>query len=642
MAHHIRYNTKKWLPLIAVLISIVGLYISYRHNYLLFHSLVELFSIIVSFTLFLLVWNSRHIIQNNFFLFIGITYLFVGCFDLLHTLSYSGMGIFPNRGGNLPTQLWISARYLQTSGFLIALLVLKKKFNENWVMTILGLISIFLLFCIFDWKIFPACYIEGKGLTRFKIYSEYLISGLFVTSAIFLYKRRRLFLSSAVFGYLMAAFGLTIASELAFTEYISPYDNANLLGHIFKTAAVYLIYRALVEEGLRRPYETLFADLEQAKNQLQQAHDELEIRVQKRTEELARSEERFRLITETIQDVFWMCTPGITRILYVSPAYGLIWGRNPEKLRESPQSFIDYVHSDDRPAVWAALEGHLHGKWELEYRIVRPNNEIRWIRDRGYPIYNQEGGIRYMTRISSDITEYKQAMEQILVNQKELHRLTAELEITEERERRKIAIDLHDSILQILAFSTRELEGIQPYLHTDHLARVEEVRRHLEQSITQMRTLIFNLSPSILYELGLEAALEDLLHEFFARQSIKYRFSGPEDSIDLPEYTRILLYRAVRELLVNITKHAEASKVNISLGKNSHFIQIVVEDDGKGMDLSEITKTNQRRGFGLVSMTKRLENIGGGFALKSGPQKGTKITLTAPLTDGHFSERTRP
>ena len=130
-----RQLTKKYYPgIILFMISfLIGLYFVSIYSYLLFHSLAELFSIVVAFGIFTIAWNSRHILDNPYFLLIGNAYLFIGGLDLLHTLSYKGMGIFPDSGANLPTQLWIAARYLESLSFVIAPFLTERKVKANQI-----------------------------------------------------------------------------------------------------------------------------------------------------------------------------------------------------------------------------------------------------------------------------------------------------------------------------------------------------------------------------------------------------------------------------------------------------------------------------------------------------------------------------
>ncbi|MBI5212982.1 MAG: hypothetical protein HY957_06360 [Nitrospirae bacterium] len=145
-------------------------------SFLLFHSIVEIFSIIIAGSIFMFTWNSRRFMDNSYLLFIGIAYLFVGGMDLLHTLAYKGMGVFQGYNANLPTQLWIAARYMQSISLLIAPLLIDRKLNVTFVFFYYALAATLLLGFVFQ-NIFPDCYIEGSGLTVFKKVSESVVSG---------------------------------------------------------------------------------------------------------------------------------------------------------------------------------------------------------------------------------------------------------------------------------------------------------------------------------------------------------------------------------------------------------------------------------------------------------------------------------
>jgi len=257
-----------YLPFLTGGLLLLGLFLTSLYNYLLFHSLAEVFSVVIAFCIFILAWNCRHIIDNNYLIFLGIAYLFIGFIDIIHTLSYAGMGAFPAFDANLPTQLWIIARYLESISLLLACFILdKKKIKFNLVL--LGyIITVTLLFLsIFYWKIFPACFIEGSGLTPFKKISEYIIS-LILAASLFLLLRKKERFDRQVLQWLVISILLTIASELAFTFYISVYGLSNLIGHIFKIISFYFIYQAIVVTGLTKPHELLFKNLQESEEKL--------------------------------------------------------------------------------------------------------------------------------------------------------------------------------------------------------------------------------------------------------------------------------------------------------------------------------------------------------------------------------------
>ncbi|SPE59972.1 putative Histidine kinase [Verrucomicrobia bacterium] len=134
---------------------------------------------------------------------------------------------------------------------------------------------------------------------------------------------------------------------------------------------------------------------------------------------LRASEERLRLITETIDEAFWMADVAIETMVYVSPAYERIWGRSRESLRQNPKSFVEAIHGDDRQRVLAVLDSQRDGKrFEHEYRILRPDGTLRWILDRGFPLRNSEGKLTHYVGTAQDVTERKRLEAQFRQAQK--------------------------------------------------------------------------------------------------------------------------------------------------------------------------------------------------------------------------------
>ncbi len=258
----------------AVLV-LVGLYFSRRYSYILYHSLVEIFTIVVAAGVFMIAWNSRRVLDNNYLLFIGIAYLFIAGIDIAHTLAYKGVGVFPNHGTDLPTQLWVSARYLQAITLVIAPFFLGRRMKTGLVFIGYAAAAAFVFLAIFQWHICPACFVEGAGLTRFKEISEYVISLLLLLSIYLLYRKRDAF-DRGVFLMLVSSIALTIASELSFTLYADPFGFANFAGHIFRLAAFYLIYKAIIQTGLTKPVNLLFRNLKRSEEELREANIELE------------------------------------------------------------------------------------------------------------------------------------------------------------------------------------------------------------------------------------------------------------------------------------------------------------------------------------------------------------------------------
>jgi PAS domain S-box-containing protein len=243
-------------------------------SYLLFHVLAELFSIIIACAIFTLAWNARRFLTNYYFVFLGIAYLFVGVLDLVHTLGYHGMGVFPEYGTNLATQLWVFARYIQSVSLFMAPFLIGRRLKVELVFLGFAVVASLGLVSIFYWQNFPVAFVEGQGLTPFKTVSEYIISLILLASIFLLWWRRQHF-DTWVWELLVASIAVTIASELSFTLYTDPYGYFNMVGHLLKIVAFYLIYKAIVETGFVKPYNLLFRELKQSQDTAEQERNKL-------------------------------------------------------------------------------------------------------------------------------------------------------------------------------------------------------------------------------------------------------------------------------------------------------------------------------------------------------------------------------
>lgn len=373
----------------AALTALFGLYLTSQYSYLLFHSLSEMFSIVIAFGTFVVAWNSRRLIENSYLSFMGIAFLFIGVLDMIHMLAYKGMGVFTGFDANLPTQLWIAARYMQAVSFLLAPLLIGRKLNHRLAFACCGIVTAAVLYSILAARIFPACYIEGTGLTPFKKFSEYVISLLLAASAVLLLRRRGLFEQSTL-RLLILSIIATIVSELAFTFYIGVYDFSNLVGHILKIVAFYLIYLAIIRTGIEKPQSLIFREL-------RLSEEALEKQVVERTVELKHSSELLTGIFERITDAF-VALDTVWRYTYVNRKAAEIFGRMPE----------DLVGKH----IWTEFpEGIGQPFYQAYHRAMREQTAIfleeyyspydRWFENRIYP--SQDGLSIYFT----DITERK-------------------------------------------------------------------------------------------------------------------------------------------------------------------------------------------------------------------------------------------
>ncbi|WP_374164642.1 MASE3 domain-containing protein [Arcticibacter sp. MXS-1] len=241
-------------------------FLSLRQSYLLFHTIVELISIIVAFAVFIITWNSRKILDNNYLFLVGVSYFFIGSLDLLHTLTFKGMQVIGDHF--YANQFWVATRFLECVTLFLGFWLLdrKKKISADFVFFIYTVVTALIVLSILDWKIFPVCFIEGEGQTAFKIYAEYTIILVLLGTLLMLRKRRGYFTKS-VYSFLFFSIIFAIISEFCFTLYISNYSISNQIGHYAKLISFYLIYKANVQTGIIDPGGLIFKNLRDREEQ---------------------------------------------------------------------------------------------------------------------------------------------------------------------------------------------------------------------------------------------------------------------------------------------------------------------------------------------------------------------------------------
>jgi PAS domain S-box-containing protein len=379
--------------------------------------------------------------------------------------------------------------------------------------------------------------------------------------------------------------------------------------------------------------------------QLARGFDEMAEALEQQALQLCQAETKYRTLVEQLPVIAYVARLDEMRSsLYISPQVQTILGFSPHVWVADPLLWLKQIHPEDRPQIMEKLsERHADMGacgFKSEYRIFSRDGGMLHFYDEALIVQESENAIPCLHGVMRDITEQKQAQLQLLDYQEQLRSLTSELSLTEERERRRIATDLHDRVGQALAVSKMKLGALR---ESDSGAGLEEqiddIRNLVEQAIGETRSLIFKISSPILYELGFEAAVGWLAEEMEKQHAIRCRYLDDGQSKPLDDDIRVLLFRAVSELLVNVAKHARAHQVELRTDRDGDRIRVVIEDNGIGLEPSEIfNRWGKNQGFGLFSIRERLKHVDGSLEVKSRPGMGTRVTLTAPLKDARLQE----
>lgn len=389
-------TTECWVGLLVMGIF----YLLSTYNYLLFHFLAEIARIIVAAGVFLIAWNSRRLVDNNYYLFLGIGYLFTAGLDLLHTLAYKGMGVFPEEA-NLAAQLWIAARYLESFTLLVAPVVVFNYPNISARSLIVAYFGIFTLFLssIFWWSIFPICYVEGVGLTPFKVSSEFVISGILASALLYMYHQRRCF-EPQILSWLVQSLIFAIISEIFFSLYGEIYSLTTFLGHYCKIISFYLIYKALIQSTLERPYQNIFREMTS------------EIEQRKLTEKQLRHQEKLlRLVIDSVpQHIFWKDVNSV--YLDCNQRFAQMSGVG------TPQQIIGKTDFDlpwhpEETAFFRKVDRRVMDNDQPEYHIIetvrQANGDLIWAETNKIPLHDAMGKVIGILGTFQDVTPKKQA-----------------------------------------------------------------------------------------------------------------------------------------------------------------------------------------------------------------------------------------
>ena len=290
----------------------------------------------------------------------------------------------------------------------------------------------------------------------------------------------------------------------------------------------------------------------------------------------------------------------------------------------SPEAFLRRVHPDDRPIVAAAIRAATSGAEpaeRIEFRVVNPNGQTRWILASGKTHLDDEGKPVRVSGVFRDVTSRKMA-------EREAEQLSQRLSTIQDEERQQIAEELHDSTTQHLVAVGLNMMSLQDRVGADAENRklFTEIEGSLEEATKELRTFTYLLHPPQLEKDGLRSALRRYVDGFGRRTKLKTRLSISAKAEELPFSVQRALLRVVQEALANVHRHASASKVSVTVKCVADRVHLVVADDGKGANGTAKREPcdSFRAGVGIPGMTARLRRAGGDLEIQSGP-RGTRL-----------------
>lgn len=246
---------------------------------------------------------------------------------------------------------------------------------------------------------------------------------------------------------------------------------------------------------------------------------------------------------------------------------------------------------------------------------------------------DHEGRVELKIASGLDITELK-------IAQEKLRALTAKLSAAEDRERKRISEELHDRIAETLIISNRKITDLKnQLLSPDSVKSLDELNHVIQEFLKRARSLIFDLVPPVLYDIGLEAAVESLAANFRKQHHINVILEDDRQEKPVNSDIAIFLYKAVRELLLNVVKHSQATEVHIELSRVDDSYLIAVQDNGCGFSpVSLLFDSENSRGFGLFNIKSQAEYYKGSLEIDNAPEKGTRVAIRIPLDENNREE----
>jgi two-component system sensor histidine kinase UhpB len=377
---------------------------------------------------------------------------------------------------------------------------------------------------------------------------------------------------------------------------------------------------------------------------LASSFNEMAESLDERTTQVHQAEAKYRTLVEQIPMVTYTAPlDKALGTLYISPQIESILGYSPKEWLADPGLWVKLLHPEDRDRVLAESQRDLLGSngavFRSEYRILTRKNDVLWLRDEATAVRNGLDEPEFLQGIMFDVTDQKRFEEQLKSSHERMRELAAHIEGVREEERTRIAREIHDELGQALtsikidlAWMNKKLQIHDRATQTDLLLkRITAMKDTIDTTVQVVRKISAELRPGILDGFGLPAAIEWQASEFQDRTGIQCQLSAIPEDLDLEERPSSAIFRIFQELLTNIVRHANASRVSISLRKRRGMLILEVQDNGRGISENEKFKANS---FGLLGVRERVALLGGKSSIKGVQGQGTTVTIRIPLAGG--------
>ncbi|MEQ8155144.1 MAG: MASE3 domain-containing protein [Clostridiaceae bacterium] len=591
-------------------------------NFFIFHTAVEISIAMVAFGTFIVASNTYKISGNDFFMFLGTGYAFVGILGLLHTFSYKEFNIFPDASMNMVVQFWIAARLLELGTVLVSLVFVYKKIkNSNFVLIFLIFFAVFTLFVlsIMYFKVFPLCWIERSGYTEFKKVTQCLISGGFCFAGLIFSKARRI-MDKKLLYYLCASMISTYLCEIMLCIHNNPADFASITGHILKVIAFYFLYRAIIVSGLQRPFDDLIFQLDKTDLNLKEEEKQRLLM----EEAIAQNEQCYDLIINNSKDGIVIHSEG--KLIFAnSAAAGMLGAKDSfgligMKLSEFVHN--DYFQQGNKCSKKRGESSFVESKiTRLDGRRLCIESSTIYIIYRGKPaVLTMFRDISYRKKIESLKINIKENEEK-LNQSKEFIRVQTEF-FTNISHELKTPLNVILSAIQLLMMSNNEVS-------TDSFNdKLNSLVRVMRQNCFRLLRLVNNLIDISKIDAGylslhlenhnIVSVVEDIslsVAKYVERKDVELVFDTDteekEMAIDADKIERIIL-----NLLSNAIKFTnKGDQISVRIKDKGDKVLISVKDTGVGIPEDKINIIFDRFGQVDKTLTRNREGSGVGLAL---------------------------